>query len=375
MRLAEYIMRDMELILQRWEASATRIPATKHMSARSLRDHGPEILKAIAADLRRLRAPEEEEPKSMGAGRVATEAVPNAAQIHAVLRAESGFDIADRASEYHAMRAIVLSGWLEACGPGYPYVRDMLRFNESIDQALAESIESFSAHVTRSRNLLLGMLSHDLRSPLLTIQMTASLLRTLCRDGEVGRAVERLVRSGSRMQKLLDDLIDFNRSELGLHIQVTPVEVDLGQVIAEEVQQICAAYPGRAVELDIAGDCRGCWDPHRMDQLLNNLVVNALHYGERDAPIRVALHASESEVRLSVANAGKPIDEETIAHMFEPLQRGKAGTAGNKSGLGLGLYIVSEIAKAHGGGVVVDAAHNETVFTVNLLKSPHAVAA
>jgi len=371
-RLADYIMRDMELILQRWVASSSRVPAAEHMSSRSLRDHGPDILKAIVAELRASQTPGVQDAESMGVATVAADAIPTAAQIHAVLRAESGFDIADLASEYHAMRAIVLSGWLEACGPGYPYVRDMLRFNEAIDHALAESIDSFSTHVTRSRNLLLGMLSHDLRSPLHTIQMTANLLRALSSDGEVGFAVERLVRSGARMQKLLDDLIDFNRTELGLHIPVTPLEVDLGQVCAEELQQIRAAYPERAVELDVVGDCHGWWDPHRMHQLLNNLVVNALHYGEPNAPIRVALRASETDLRLSVANAGKPIDGDTLAHMFAPLRRGKAGTAENNSGLGLGLYIVSEIAKAHGGEVAVDAADNGTVFTVTLPKTLHA---
>lgn len=372
MRLADYIMRDLELILQRWEASSTRVPAAEHMSSRSLRDHGPDILKAIAADIGTSHTPAGQESKSMGVAPVAADAIPTAAHIHAVLRAESGFDIADLASEYHAMRAIVLSGWLEACAPGYPYVRDMLRFNQAIDHALAESIDSFSTHVTRSRNLLLGMLSHDLRSPLHTIQMTANLLRGLSSDDEVGLAAERLVRSGARMQKLLDDLIDFNRTELGLHIPVTPLEVDLAHVCAEELEQIRAAYPERAVELDVAGECRGWWDPHRMHQLLNNLVVNALHYGELDAPIRVALVGSENEMRLSVANAGKPIDEDTLAHMFAPLRRGKAGTPENKTGLGLGLYIVSEIAKAHGGEVAVDAAHDETVFTVTLPKAPQA---
>lgn len=373
MRLGDYILRDMELILQRWEAFATRVPAAQHMSSRSLRDHGPEILKAIVADLATSQTDVEQAAKSMGLEPESPDASPNAAQIHAVLRAESGFDIEELASEYRALRASVLSGWLEACGPQYPFVRDMLRFNEAIDQALAESIASFSTHVARSRNLLVGMLSHDLRSPLQTIQITAKLLPALQREGEVGLAAERLVRSGARMQRLLEDLIDFNRTELGLRIPVAPREVDLGQVCAEELEQIRAAYPERAVEMQVTGDCRGCWDPDRLQQLLNNLVLNALHYGEPRATIQVAVRASEPEIRLSVANAGKAIDSDTLSNMFAPLHRGNAGTTANKAGLGLGLYIVNEIAKAHGGKVDVNSAGNETVFTVTLPRNQTAV--
>lgn len=369
MRLGDFIVRDMELILQRWEAFATTVPAADQMSSRALRDHGPEILQAIVADLATFQTDDEQEAKSMGLAPVAANAPNTAAHTHAVLRAESGFDIEQLASEYRALRASVLSGWIEACAPGYPSVRDMLRFNEAIDQALAESIAIFTAYVTRSRNLLLGMLSHDLRSPLQTIQMTARLLRARDSGGENGLAVDRLVRSGARMQKLLEDLVDFSRSELGLRIPVTPREVDLGQACAEELEQIRATCPERALEWDVTGDCRGSWDPDRIQQLLNNLVVNAIHYGAPREAIHVALHGEESALRLSVANTGKPIDGETIAHIFEPLRRGKNGVAANNSGLGLGLYIASEIAKAHGGEIAVDAIENRTVFTVSLPRS------
>jgi signal transduction histidine kinase len=375
MRLGQYILRDMEMILERWEAFATtRLPAADSMSSRALRDHGPEILQAIVADLATFQTDDEQEAKSMGLAPVVPNAPHTAAQTHAVLRAESGFDIEQLVSEYRALRASVLSGWMEACLPERPRFTDMLRFNEAIDQALAESIAFFTTHVTRARSLLLGMLSHDLRSPLHTIQMTARLLRALDPGGEVGSAIERLVRSGARMQKLLDDLIDYNRTELGLRIPVTPREVDLGQVCAEELEQIRATYPERAVDLDVTGDCRGSWDPDRMQQLLNNLVLNALHYGEPHATIHVAVRSSESDLRLSVANEGKPIDGDTLAHIFEPLRRGQNGAAANKSGLGLGLYIASEIAKAHGGAIAVDAIRNQTVFTVSLPKAAPAAA-
>jgi hypothetical protein len=369
MRLGEFILRDMELILERWEAFATtRVPAAKHMSAVSLRDHGPEILQAIVADLASPQTPGEQEAKSMGLAPVVANAPHTAAQTHAVLRAESGFDIEQLASEYRALRASVLSSWVEACLPDPPLFEDMLRFNEAIDQALTESIAFFTTHVTRSRNLLLGMLSHDLRSPLHTIQMTAKLLHALNSGGQVGLAADRLVRSGARMQKLLDDLIDFNRTELGLGISISPSSIDLGPVCAEELEQIRAAHADRVLELEISGDCRGSWDSSRIQQLLNNLVLNALHYGKPDGVIGIVVRGSESDVRLSVANPGETIDVETLAHMFEPLRRGKDGVGSNTSGLGLGLYITSEIAKAHGGAIAADSKGNQTIFTVQLPK-------
>jgi signal transduction histidine kinase len=367
MRLGDFILRDMELILQRWETFATtRLPAAQRMSSRSLRDHGPEILQAIVADLGNPQSPEEQQSKSMGLAPVVADAPQTAAQTHAVLRAESGFDIEQLASEYRALRASVLKAWMEACQPEPPSVDDLVRFNEAIDQALAESIAFFMRHVTRSRNLLLGMLSHDLRSPLHAILMTARHLQALDSDGDVGRAADRMVRSGARMQELLDDLIDFNRAELGLGIRVSPRDVDLGQVFEDEVEQIQAAFPQRAVELQVTGSCRGTWDPGRMQQLLNNLVVNALHYGDPGGTVHVAVRGSDSDVRLSVTNTGKAIDGETLAHMFEPLRRGRDGAHTNDSGLGLGLYITSEIAKAHGGTIDAASEGNRTVLTVTL---------
>ena len=148
MRLGEYILRDMERILERWEAFATtRLPAAEHMSSRSLRDHGPEILRAIVADLVSPQTALEQTVKSKGLAPVGAGFIHAAAQTHALLRAESGFSIEQLVSEYRALRASVVSGWIEAAPPEPSDFEDMLRFNEAIDQALAESISFFTAHV------------------------------------------------------------------------------------------------------------------------------------------------------------------------------------------------------------------------------------
>ena len=287
MRLGDFILRDMEQILQRWDAFAgTRLPAAQGMSFSALRDHGPQILKAIVADLGTPQTTAEQESKSMGLAPVDVHASATAAQTHAICRAKDGFNVEQLASEYRALRASVLSGWMEACLPQPPPIDDMIRFNEAIDQALAESIGSYTAHVTRARNLLLGMLSHDLRSPLQSIQMTAKYLRQLNLQNGVSEAAARLIRSGARMQKLLDDLVDFNRTELGLGLKVTPRAVDLARVCSDELDELRAGYTGHVVELEVDGDCQGSWDPGRMQQMLDNLVVNALHYGETNGTVQ-----------------------------------------------------------------------------------------
>ncbi|WP_175145708.1 HAMP domain-containing histidine kinase, partial [Paraburkholderia phenoliruptrix] len=166
-----------------------------------------------------------------------------AAQTHALLRARAGFNINQLAAEYRALRASVLRLWMDDCAPHAPDVGDMIRFNEAIDQALAESISFFSTHVEQTRNLLLGMLGHDLRSPLQAIQMTASYLAALNAGHHVSDAAARLIRSGGRMQALLDDLSDFNRTRLGLGINVVPAPVDLADLLADELDELRAVHP------------------------------------------------------------------------------------------------------------------------------------
>jgi len=229
----------------------------------------------------------------------------------------------------------------------------VIRFNEAIDQAVAESVGHFHAHVERGRNLLLGMLGHDMRSPLNTIVMTAASLATLNAGEQVSLAAARLIRSGTSMRALLDDLVDFNRTNLGLGLRVAASDIDLASVVADEVEQLRGAHPSQQIELVATGDTRGRWDGSRLQQLLRNLVSNAIKYGTPNTPVRVALRGEEADVRLEVTNSGPPIDPSALNGIFDPLTRGSGPTDSHygRDGLGLGLFIVREIAKAHGGAV------------------------
>ena len=167
------------------------------------------------------------------------------------------------------------------------------------------------------------------------------------------------------MQALLNDLLDFDRSQLGLGIRVTPTPTDLAPICAEEIDEIRGAHPDRSVELEVSGNCRGLWDGGRIRQLLDNLVTNAINYGGPDTPVRVALVGGKHEVCLTVTNIGH-IDQGALAQIFEPLKRGIGHEHTNDSGLGLGLYIASEIAKAHGGGIEATSDPSSTIFSVHL---------
>lgn len=374
MRLADFILRDMEAILVAWETfAAVQLPAAQHMKRLALRDHAREILQAVSNDLSTWQSRETQITKSLGQAPIPGGAPETAAQTHGLLRAQSGFDIKQLAAEYRALRASVLRLWGDDSRPESMHLDDIIRFNEAIDQALAESVTFFSAQVDQARDLFLGMLGHDLRNPLQTILMTASYLAALNTDAKVSVAADRLLNSGRHMHALLDDLLDFNRTSLGLGINITPSDVDLSQLLASELDQLRAANPGRRIDLEVHGDTCGSWDSKRLQQLLGNLVRNAIKYGAPDAPVDVGLKGDAADVVLEVRNSGPVIEQSDLVQIFDPLRRGsdnenKHDTDGN---LGLGLYIAREIAKGHGGSIEARSDKTETVFAVRLPRNHH----
>lgn len=368
MRLAEFIRHNVDAILREWEAfAATLLPAAATMTPLALRDHAPAILEAMAKDLTTSQTREEQSEKSRGWAPKVEGAPETAAQTHAVLRARGGFDIIQLVAEYRALRASILRLWIDAGPLDQTGVEDMLRFNEAVDQAVAESVGHFHAQVERARSLLLGMLGHDMRSPLSAIVSTASYLAALNAGEQVSAAAARLIRSGAAMRALLDDLVDFNRTRLGLGINVVPSDIDLAVPVADEVEQLRAAHPRRKIELTVTGDCRGQWDGVRLQQVLRNLVSNAIKYGAPDTPVHVAVRGGEKDVCLEVTNSGPPFDASVLSEMFDPLKRGAARRDRDDQGsLGLGLFIVHEIARAHGGEVEVHCDGGKTTFAVRL---------
>ncbi|MFS8931202.1 ATP-binding protein [Cupriavidus taiwanensis] len=371
MRLADFILAHMDTILLEWEAFArTQLPAATDMSSLNLQDHARQILEAIAKDLTTSQSRHEQFEKSRGHAPKLAGCPETAAQMHALLRARSNFDINQMVAEYRALRASVLRPWMDEREPDSHHEDDMIRFNEAIDQAIVESVDFFSMQVDFTRNLFLGMLGHDMRSPLQTVRITAAYLATLNAGENVDAAAARLVRSGARMQALLDDMVDFNRTRLGLGLNIAPTEINLAQLFTDTLDELRVVHPDRQIDLDVVGNCKGVWDGRRLQQLFGNLVLNAIKYGARDAPVCVSVTDEGSEVLLEVKNTGTGIERSTLDLIFNPLQRGPnhQGT-GTDNSLGLGLYIAREIAKAHGGEIDARSDAKETVFFVTLPRS------
>jgi signal transduction histidine kinase len=369
MRLSKFIKGEMEAILSEWERfAATLLPSAAEMDSAALRDHAEHILLAVCKDLDTSQTDQERGDKSKGLAPGPVDARNTAAETHALLRAQSGFDVTQLASEYRALRASVLHLWTKACEPSEIHIPDMVRFNEAIDQAIVESVAFFNSQIEHERNLLLGMLGHDMRGPLQVILATTRSLTRPDAGTNVATHAARLSKSVHSLKALLDDLLDFNRTKLGIGITISPAYTDLAEAFAAELEQLRVAHPRRSIDLEVTGEARGVWDINRLNQLLGNLVVNAFKYGSFSSPVRVVLTGLPGEVRFSVHNHGPKIEESMLAQIFKPLKRGSDNefVSGTDGSFGLGLYIAREIANAHHGDISATSDDGETIFTVRL---------
>jgi signal transduction histidine kinase len=372
MRLADFIEANTDEILSEWESFArTLLPAAGGLDVGALRDHAQQILETIALDLRTGQGRAEQSAKSRGQALRSPDSPETAAETHAVLRATGGFTMQQMVAEYRALRASVLKLWADAHEPGPATLADMTRFNEAIDQAVAESVDFFAVETERWRNVFLGVLGHDLRGPLNAILLTSKLLVKMSDGTPTSEATARLIRGGERMKQLLDDLLDYSRVSLDLGIPVAPASMDLAVACQEEIELQRIAWPDHTIELTSEGPMEGVWDASRLKQVLGNLIANAAKYGDRGAPINVRLVGSDGEVILSVEDTGPAIAGPSMQLLFEPLWRGAhADPLTERTSLGLGLFIVRQIVHAHGGTVTVSSSDGKTVFNVTLPRRP-----
>ncbi|HEY0859032.1 MAG TPA: ATP-binding protein [Albitalea sp.] len=220
-------------------------------------------------------------------------------------------------------------------------------------------------------NQLIGIVSHDLRNPLNTISLTATVM---ARRGALGpqdaQLVQRIQNAAERAARLVRDLLDFTQARLGGRIPAQPRPMDVHELLKSVLAELEAGYPGRiACSLD-AADPRGEWDPDRLSQVVENLVLNALKYGAADGVVRVTTNSEGASLLMEVHNDGEPIPPGQLEAIFEPLQRGaEAGQTNPDRSIGIGLYIVKHIVEAHGGKVSARSLSGYgTTFAVRLPK-------
>jgi hypothetical protein len=375
MRLSQFIIQNMEEILVEWEAFASSLLAEGQvMTPRALRNHARQILLAIAEDIETNQTDLEQAYKSKSYVTI-PKAAKTAAHIHGALRHLSGFDLGELSAEYRALRASVLRLWLRQGLNSDSAFYEMTRFNESIDQALAESIVNYSNEVAKSRDTFLAILGHDLRTPLSAITNSSLYLGSpgLLPPGAPLDAVRRIGRSADRMNSMIKDLLEYTKMRLGRAIPISPQPTSMEQICTLAFDEIRAAHPEHVFGIQTSGELEGVFDGERIHQVLTNLLSNAVQHGTRGEPITLSAHGEPGRITVKVKNFGQPIPADQLLVIFNPLVQIPAvskDAATFPTSLGLGLYIVHEIVAMHGGTVVAESSEEDgTVFSASLPRS------
>jgi signal transduction histidine kinase len=364
MSLSAFIRDHHEEIISQFAVFArTLMPPGADMSEIELRDHAEDILCAVVHDIGTAQTSEEQSRKSQGRG--SANIMEASGRLHADDRIQHGFTFRSVLAEFRALRATVLRLYAES---GAADLTDAARFNEAIDEALTASMERFAIQTDQFRDQFIGVLSHDLRTPLGAITAGAALL-AVPEDNQQRRSwvVTRIMNSAQRMERMIADLLDVTSARLGGSIPVNRRPVDLQQVCADAMIEIRVSQPDAVVRLDARGDLRGEWDPDRLAQVVSNLLGNAIQHGS-GTPVTLTAQGDGDSVTLAVHNGGPPIPPDVLPFVFEPLARGREGSAAHS--IGLGLFIARAIASAHSGNIQVSSSMDAgTTFTVALPRS------
>jgi signal transduction histidine kinase len=376
MNISDFIEQQIEPIVDEWvEFAQTRLSPTHEFTRAELADHARVLLRAIAADMNQSQGARAKHEKSQGNKPDNAPDLTRVAEDHGEQRFDQGFSVDDLISEFRALRASVIRrSTKDVRKPRVQDLEELTRFGESMDQALAASASLYSRKVDDSRNLLLGVLGHDLRTPLGVVHMSAQyLLRADTLTGSQTKAVARVLTAADRMRAMVKDILDFTQTAFGVTLPITPAPAEFGDITRSIVGEVSALHPDTSIQLTCPEVLTGRWDAARVGQMLANLLANAAQHGAPGEPVIVVVDGDKDAVRVQVSNAGPPIPAEARENLFSPLRQkplAEGERRAGSSGLGLGLYITNEIALAHGGTVEVTSGDEGTTFTVRLPRTP-----
>jgi signal transduction histidine kinase len=366
MRLSQFILDNLEAILQQWENFAQSLTPGAAMSINALRDDAERMLRFIAADMETGQTRQQEIAKAAGHGPVLPEGQSSAAHQHGIARAVERFSLIELVSEYRALRASVTRMWIDAVPVTKESVAQIVRFNEAIDQILAEGVATFTEHLDQEADLFAASIGHDLSNPVSAVTLSARRLMTSPALPDSERtAVEVIERASQRLSGMLADLRDFTRTRLGGFLVVQRELCDVADLVRNVVGELESAYPNRRITVECCGNLMASVDRKRVSQLLSNLVGNALQHGDESSDVQVSASREAEAITIEVRNAGPAIEPALIKRLFDPLSSRKAQS--DNSHLGLGLYIARQIALAHGGSIDVESSADAgTRFAVRL---------
>ena len=376
MKFSVFIDTHLEAILGEWDAFAgTLLPAAQGLSTQELRNHSRDVLQAIAIDMESGQTDADRSARSRqpaGPGG----ASESAAACHGAVRQMGGFEVSQLVAEYRALRASVLGLWsrCDDATTGETAAREIGRFNDSVDQALGASVERYASEVAKSRNMFLAVLGHDVRGPLSSIRMAAEILVMPDLDAPTRiRVALRVRRAVEVIGRLTTDLLEYTRSRLGRGMPVDRLPTDLRRVCEDTVDAMRGTFPDRLFEQRVSGDLQISCDAGRIQQMLSNLLNNAVQYGDPSRPIVLDAEGCAQCVTVKVTSFGEPIPENCLHSVFEPLvqiPRVNVRLNGSpQSSVGLGLCIVRDIVRGHQGTVsLTSSAEGGTVFTIALPK-------
>jgi signal transduction histidine kinase len=247
-------------------------------------------------------------------------------------------------------------------------VYELTRFNEGIDQLIAESVASFSNQLDNARQLFMGVLGHDLRADLQVILAGADRLERRPTKDQIEECVPHIKKSARHVSSMVQDLLDVTRTHFGTQLPIESTQVDAALTCQTVLHPFRQLHPECAVHVDIEGDVIGEWDPKRLEQMLANLVRNAFQHGDTDSAITLSALGEKNEVVFKVHNYGRAIPPSLLSRVFEPMQQGN--TNHDRTSLGLGLYIARAIAQAHRGTLAVTSSEIDgTTFIARLPKA------
>lgn len=344
--VANHLRTSKQAIADAWEQEVAReLPDVAALDRAALLDHLPEFLDGLALWIE-------------GDSRQARIGFDALADGHAVQRLGYGIDLRSLTREYALLRSVLLRE-LRAVAEA---PRDsLIRLNEGLDEAMHEAVRRYAETRDRARDLFIAILAHDLRNPLNAVTVSAAAIQLQKSiSSDVKKAANLIAASGERMARMVADLLELARTQLGGGIKVQLAPNDLGAIAEHVTHELRAAHPKRDIRVSVRGDLRGPFDRPRVEQALSNLIGNAIQHGQD--PIEILVHEADDRRSLetAVTSRGRPIAPEELATFFDPFRPDRTST----EGLGLGLYIVGQIALAHGARVDARSVEGRTTFVV-----------